>query len=67
MNNKFAENIKKLRKTKNISQSKLAKQIDVSQQCVSEWENGNIEPGLSSLVRMADFFEISIDELVGRV
>lgn len=33
----------------------------------NEWEHGKIEPCLSSLVRMADFFEISMDELVGRV
>ena len=62
----FSENLKRLRKEMGISQSFLAEYIDVSQQCISEWENGKIEPTLSYICRIADFFDISIDILVGR-
>lgn len=63
----FSANLKSLRIKRNLTQHAIAQKIDVSQQGVSEWEKGKIEPCLSSLVRMADFFEISLDELVGRV
>lgn len=66
MKNSFGKNLKFLRLKRTLSQIQLAKQIDVSQQCISEWENSKIEPTLSSLWKLADVFEISIDELVGR-
>ena len=62
----FSENLAKLRKENKISQQKLAEKICVTQQCVSEWENDNIEPTLTNLCLLADFFNMSIDELVGR-
>lgn len=66
MKNLFSKNLKTLRLDKNLSQKKLATMIDVSQQCVSEWENGNNEPTLTSLWKLSDVLEISIDELVGK-
>lgn len=66
MENLFSKNLKTLRLDKNFSQKKLASMIDVSQQCVSEWENGNNEPTLTSLWKLSDVLEISIDELVGK-
>jgi len=67
MENLFAKTLKNLRLEKGLSQQKLAKSIDVSQQCISEWENGNIEPTMFSLWKLSDVFEISIDELVGKL
>lgn len=64
--NKFAENLKSLRKERKISQTEVAKRILVSQQCVSQWEKGLIEPTLTMLWRLADFFDLSVDELIGR-
>ena len=64
--NNFAENLKSLRKEQDISQGKLGGYVGVSQQCVSEWENGKIEPTLTYLWKLADLFGITIDELVGR-
>lgn len=51
---------------KKLSQGKLAEAVGVSQQCVSEWERGKIEPTLSYLWKLADFFGVSIDLLCGR-
>ena len=64
MENIFCENLKALRLEKKISQQKLAKMVNVSQQCVSEWENGNNQPTLTPLIKLADALDISIDELV---
>jgi transcriptional regulator with XRE-family HTH domain len=63
----FPENLRNLRVEKKISQTALAQHVGVSQQCVSEWEQGNIEPTLSNLWALADLFEVSIDLLVGRI
>ena len=56
-----------LRKERKISQQRLAIAVGVTQQCISEWENGNIEPTLSNLVKLAEVFEVTIDFLAGRV
>ena len=63
---KFAANLKMLRRERGVSQKQLAEAVGVSQQCVSEWENAHIEPTLSCLWRLADFFDLSIDVLCGR-
>ena len=62
----FSNNLYKLRKESKVSQQKLAEFVGVSQQCISEWEKGKIEPTLSYLWKIADFFDVSIDFLVGR-
>ena len=64
---KFAENIKELRKERGWSQQDLSLKIHYSQQCISQWENGQIEPTLTSLWVLSDVFEISVDELIGKV
>lgn len=66
MRNKFAENVKQLRKERKLSQGDLAKALGVTQQCVSEWELAKTEPTLTYLWKMADLFEIPIDVLCGR-
>ena len=66
MKNSFAQNLKELRKENKLSQGDVAKKTDVTQQCVSEWEKGSMEPTLRNLWRLADLFDISIDALVGR-
>lgn len=66
MKNLFGSNLKNLRKENGLSQSAIAKRIGVTQQCVSEWEKGNMEPTLSNLWQLADLFNLPIDALVGR-
>lgn len=57
--------IRELRKAKNLSQEQLAEAMGVSTASVSKWETGQSLPELPTLVELADFFEISIDALVG--
>ena len=62
---KFQNNLKELRLQKKIGQVQLAKSIGVSKGIISLWENGLREPNMYSLIALAKFFDISIDELVG--
>lgn len=58
------KNLKKLRKEYNLSQQKLAEILHVSQQSVYKYENNITSPDIETLIRMADFFNTSIDYLV---
>lgn len=62
---KLGENIKKYRHRKEMTQSQLASVFDVSEQAVSRWENGNTYPDITLLPALADYFGITIDELMG--
>lgn len=59
------KNLRKLREESGISQKALADAIGVSQQSINKYENHNIEPDIETLIRMADFFNTSIDYIVG--
>lgn len=63
--NKFKDNLKELRLEKGLGQVELAKEIGVSKGVISLWENGLREPNMYSLIILAKFFKITIDELVG--
>jgi len=65
MYNHFKNNLKFLRQEKHLGQVELAKAIGVSKGIISLWENGLREPNMSSLILIAQFFQISLDELVG--
>lgn len=58
-------NLKVLRNLKGISQQQLADVIGVSQQSVNKYENHNIEPDINTLIAIANFFETSVDYLIG--
>ncbi len=60
----LGENIYHFRSQKNMSQGDLADALEVSRQSVSKWENNSAVPELDKLMRMAQIFEITIDELV---
>ena len=64
MNINLAEQLKALRKEKNISQEKLATYLGISYQAISKWENGNAYPDIQLLPDIARFFGITIDELL---
>ena len=63
----FAERLLELRKEKGISQAALAKALDVSYAVVCYWETDRSEPTAPNLVKLADFFEVTVDYLLGRV
>ncbi|MBP3569878.1 MAG: helix-turn-helix domain-containing protein [Lachnospiraceae bacterium] len=58
-------NIKRLRQNKGITQEQLGDAVGVSGQAVSKWENESTLPDILSLPKLADYFGISIDELMG--
>jgi len=59
-------NLKKIRKAAGISQLKLALDLNTSQNTISRYETGEREPGIAELIKIADYFNVSIDYLVGR-
>ena len=59
------KNLKELRETASISQKQLAEAIGVSQQSINKYENHNIEPDIETLIRIADYFDTSVDYLIG--
>ena len=60
------EQIKRLRAARSITQVELANYLGVSKQSVSNWENNNIQPSVELLERIADFFSVSTDCVLGR-
>lgn len=65
MKSVFCERLKDLRAEKGVGQIELSKAINVSKGIISLWENGLREPKLSNLIVLAQYFEVSIDYLVG--
>lgn len=61
----LAENIRRLRKEKELTQEALAEFLGVTFQSVSHWERGESFPDITMLPEIAGFFRISIDELLG--
>ena len=61
------ENIKELRMQCGLNQVEFAQKMNVTKQCVSNWENDNVLPSIEMLVKMADFFKVSTDLLLGRI
>ena len=59
------ENIRQLRLARNLSQVDLAKALGVTKQSISNWENNNIQPSIDMLIRLAQFFSVSTDYLLG--
>ena len=58
--------MKELRKARNITQLKMAMDLNMSQNTISRYENGEREPGLEELVQIADYLDVSIDYLLER-
>lgn len=60
----LAEKILSLRTERGMSQDDLAEKLEVSRQSVSKWETGQSTPDLDKIIRLADLFGVSVDELV---
>ena len=58
--------LKELRREKNISQIKLAIDLCMNQNSISRYENGERQADYQTLIKFADYFDVSIDYLLGR-
>ena len=61
---KFADNLKRVRKSKNISQEELAEKVGVSRQSVSKWETSEAYPEMNNILELCKIFHCNIGELV---
>ncbi len=64
MNNKLAENLKKIRKDHNLSQEQLAEDLKVSRQAISKWESGNTYPEMDKILQICNRFNLDINDLL---
>lgn len=61
----MVKNLRSFRLNKGLSQQQLAALIGTTQQSINKYENHATEPDIQALIRLADCFQVSIDELVG--
>ena len=61
----IGEKIKQFRKDKEMTQDALAQALDISPQAISKWECGDGYPDITLLPTIANFFEVTVDELIG--
>ena len=66
MENKFFERLLYLRTEKALSRKELAEKLGVSVRLISYWENNQRECDFNMLIKIADYFGVSIDYLLGR-
>lgn len=60
------EKLKQLRKEKNLSQVEMANILNVHQTAVSQWEQGRTTPDMQTLIKIADYFQVTVDYLLGK-
>ena len=58
--------LRELRKAQGISQLKLAMDLNTNQNTISRYETGEREPGITELITLADYFDVSVDYLLKR-
>lgn len=63
--NFIGDNLLRLRRIKGLTQADIAKVLGIGQTAYSAWEKGKTKPPLDQLIRLASFFEVSLDELCG--
>ena len=61
----FNEKLQKLRTNENLTQEELAEKLYVSRAAISKWESGRGYPSIDSLKAIAEYFHVTIDELIG--
>jgi len=65
INARIAQNLTLYRKAANLTQAELAEKINYSDKSVSKWESGNGVPDVYILLKLAEIFKVTLDELVG--
>lgn len=63
---RYSEVLKGLRTKSGLTQTALAKEINISQRAYAHYEKGDREPNIDTLIRLADKYGVPIDILVGR-
>ena len=58
--------LREIRKSKGVSQLKMAMDLNTNQNTISRYETGEREPGINELIKIADYFNVSIDYLLER-
>ena len=61
----FDERIRELRHSLGINQVEFGKRLNVTKQCISNWENNNIMPSIDQLILISNTFSVSADYLLG--
>ena len=59
----FDERIKELRRSLGINQVEFGKRLNVTKQCISNWENNNIMPSIDMVIRISNTFSVRADYL----
>lgn len=60
------KNLKLIRTMRGISQQMLANALGTTQQSINKYENHKIEPDINTLIALADYFDVTVDYLIGR-
>lgn len=61
----FKDNLRQRRRAANMSQKDLGDKLNVVQATIASWERGRNEPSIAMLIKLADIFDCTLDELVG--
>lgn len=61
----FGENLERIRKAKKVSQKQLGNALGLTQQMISSYEKGFSAPNMEILLQIAEYFNVSLDDLVG--
>lgn len=60
----LGERLKKAREDKKLSQADVAKELNISRQSISKWENDRVSPDVDNLIRLSNLYNLSLDELI---
>ena len=63
---KFQENFRLLRKQKKVRQKDVAEYLGVAVRTIQSYEYGDREPSIETLIKLADYFDVTLDYLMGR-
>jgi transcriptional regulator with XRE-family HTH domain len=60
----FGQSLEKIRKERGMTQAQLAAKLDVNQSLIAKWESGKVQPRTATLERLADVFDLEVEELL---
>ena len=63
----YSKRLKDLREDRDLTQESIAKVLKTTQSYYAQYENGKREPDISTLCKLAEYFNVTVDYLIGRV